>query len=164
MSEKHPQELELAGASEKLVDHLRWCSRCRGVAADYEWLKEEIPAAFDAGLEAVAVPAPTWESVRDRLRPRQRCAAGRQLVAIAATAVMACLMLVAPSVVVRNAHPRGVLTPDAMAVRVPMGDDQRTRAGTRPSLGRTPSPSVSSGDRSVSLPFVPPPEPPDPEA
>jgi hypothetical protein len=170
MSEWHPQELELARTSEAgtsggLADHLRWCSRCRGVAADYEWLEGEITYALDAALKDVPVPQPEWEGVNERLELDPRRVVGRQILAAAATAMMAYLMLVAPSFVGGGLRAEGVPSPDIGPVRVPVSaDGHRVGTGTELSLTTTPDMSVLSGERTVSLPFVPPPEPPDPEA
>lgn len=172
MREWHPDELELARASEleaggDLADHLRWCSRCRAVAADYEWLDEEIAGAFDAGLEEADVPRAGWESVDERLRPRQRSAVGGQFAALVGAVVVTCMMLVAPSVLVREAHGGGRVAGEMATVRLPVSavvDDHTSGTGAGPALTMTPALSSSSRRGAVSLPFVPPPEPPEPEA
>lgn len=174
MSEWHPREYELAQVSqsepnERLADHLQWCSRCRGITADYAWLEEEIAAGFEAGLKDVAVPPSRWERVDEHLRASRARTVGKQLLAVAGAALIACLMLLAPSILNRHVRAEGVIGPTVVPVRVPVSahDDRTATGGQGPGQGpltTTPGSSISSGDRGVSLPFSPPPEPPEPEA
>jgi hypothetical protein len=168
MTEWHPEPFELAQASERgaardLVDHLRWCSLCRSTAAEYEWLDEEIPAALDAGLAAVPKPRPEWERLHRRLELNGGRRVSRQALAVGITAAMACLTLTAPSILGGGVRAKGVPVPDVSPVRVPARAES-DRTATRTNLSfTTPAAVVSSRERAVSLPFVPPPEPPDPE-
>jgi hypothetical protein len=172
MKEWHPTEIELAEASdaaagEELADHLRWCSQCRGVAADYEWLDEGIAAAMDAGLEDVAVPKPAWERVHGSFEARQRVVGGGQVLAVAGAVAMTCLMLGTSSVLGGGMRGRGTVAPGLATAALPIAapaQDRLTGESEGPALTMTPGRSARSADTVVSLPFVPPPEPPEPEA
>ena len=172
MTERHPTEIELAkageaAAREEVAEHLRWCSRCRGIAADYEWLDEGIAAALDAGLEDVAVPKPSWETVHDGFESRQRVVVGGRVLAVAGAVAVACLMLGASSILGGGPYRRGTVAPDMVTAPLPISapvEDRLTAGSERLALTMTPGRSVGSDGRIVSLPFVPPPEPPEPEA
>jgi hypothetical protein len=179
MREWHPDEVDLAesgGAGGDLADHLDWCSRCRGLAADYEWLEDEIAAALAGGAEEAPVGRPRWERVKARLKVPRRGLPGGQLLAVGGAVAMTCMMLVAPSIVAGRPGGRRPGRPGRMGARLPVSapvDDAYPYLGetlsgslteivTEPAVRMTRS-SASSGHRTVSLPFVPPPEPPEPE-
>jgi hypothetical protein len=172
MSEWHPDEVELAeaaeaGASRELGDHLRWCSSCRTAAADYEWLGGEIAEALEAGVQDVAVPKPRWRDLEERLRPDGRSTGDQPLLALAGAVALTCIALVAPSLLSHETQRGDFVSPGPVTVGRPLttsGDDVRlTGASVDSALTVTPAPSATSREGTVSLPFVPPPEPPEPE-
>ena len=169
MNEWHPDELELAQASAarrdgELMDHLRWCAPCRAVAADYDWLDREIPAALDAGLQQVPLPQPNWDGLSARLGLHRQRAVRGQLLAVAGAVMIACLMLVAPSLLSPDLPAAGMLAPDVAVLRMPTAYEPAAAPSARPSSTVPAVAPHASDHRSVSLPFVPPPEPPQPGA
>lgn len=164
MGEEHPRELELARRSDggsgddPLTEHLRWCSGCRRVLADHEWLQGEIATALDAEAAAAPVPSSDWDGVRRRLRRPERQPAQRGALVAAGVALIACVMLVAPSALGRHAHAQGM---SAGRVSIAPAPVIVPSAGT--GMGGGASLRLSPADRAVrvSLPFVPPPTPPE---
>jgi len=163
MKGKHPGELDLARLSdaqgrEDLDEHLRWCSPCRRTLADYDWLQQELTAALDAEAAAAPVAAPDWDGVRKQLRESRPYPAERRFVVAAGVGLMALVMFVAPSALGSGVQAQtnplaGVSEAPAPIVAVD------TDAGAALTLTTTPV----DGERQVSLPFVPPPTPPEPE-
>jgi len=100
----HPGQFELAclgepGAGERdadIVEHLRWCARCRSAVADYRWLEGEIEAALSAAAAAAPLPRPKWWDVRGRVFAGQaRRGAARRAPAVVSVALLICHMLLA---------------------------------------------------------------------
>jgi hypothetical protein len=165
MKRNHPGELELAWLSddedrERLMEHVRWCSSCHRILTDYEWLQGEIVAALDAEAANAPVAAPNWAGVRGRLEcGRERAMEKRGLVAVG-VALMMCVMLVTPAALGRGVEAQTVTSGGVSTVPVPdvaLGADLVTEPATMlPATSRHRAGAVS-------LPFVPPPTPPDPE-
>jgi hypothetical protein len=101
MSAIHPCETELACASDKesgaeLVEHLRWCARCRNLTADYRWLENNLAVTLATAARAASMPRPAWWTVHERLSAgQQRLAAGRRLSVVVSVTLVVCVMLVA---------------------------------------------------------------------
>ena len=112
MRERHPQEIELAQLSDRengevidaeTAEHLRWCTHCRSVVADYEWLQEEIEVTLSVAAE-VPVPRPQWWAVRERVFAGQRRQiTGWRISALSSLVLAVCLML--RIVPIRSAFP-----------------------------------------------------------
>lgn len=103
MGEEHLRELELAALADEEAggreEHLRWCKRCRDAATGYSWLQREIVATLAAAAEAVPVPRPRWQEVRERLRAGQRrLAAAYRLATSASVVLVVCFMLAVSSI------------------------------------------------------------------
>jgi len=163
---RHPTELELARAAagdrcEDLVEHLRWCPRCRTTVADYGWLQGEMARTLAAEAERAPVSEPDWVGLRARLQsPRPMGAVGRRAAALSLAAVVG-LVLIVPIVMVGGNRAR-TMAPrleDVLAPRAPvavMGDGRVETPACRP-------PGGLRHTQRVSLPFVPPPTPPEPQ-
>ncbi len=126
MSEGHLQERELARLSDRevieaeVIDHLRWCARCRSVAAEYDWLQEEITTTLGTVAEAVPIPQPTWREISSGLHTdRQRVMVRRRLSAAMGVA-MACLLIIGPSVLDVGAAVQSTLSPSVMTAPMPI--------------------------------------------
>ena len=176
MREWHPDELELAEGGEArrdVADHLSWCSQCRALAGDYKWLEGGISATLDAAADEAPLPRPRWDEVKARLSVSRRRLASRQLLAVAAAVAMTCITLVVPSIVRVRLDGRRPGEPDRAAVQMPISisledgylgeslTESVAETGTQPAARMTRA-SAPSSQRMVSLPFVPPPEPPEP--
>jgi len=164
MKEKHPSELDLARLSDgengdELADHVRWCSSCRRILADYDWLQGELAAALDAKSAAAPIADPDWEGVRSCLSNPERDASNRLLLVAAGASLIAFVMLAAPATVGRRVQaqttPGGAVSEAPSPVLAP-----RVGAATEAALSLTMTPV--DRERVVSLPFVPPPTPPEP--
>jgi len=169
MSQSHPPEIELARISElkgskELEEHLRWCSWCRRTLADYGWLQGEIEALLEAEAEAVPVPQPNWQSVRERMGRAERRNKGREMLVATGAALVLCLMFGAPSILGRRAEAQavpasGVVTaPAPVSIRDPVTS---TRPGAE--VGGISVSGQSREEARTSLPFVPIPTPPTPQ-
>jgi hypothetical protein len=114
MYSAHPDESALArlteadddaatagAANAEMLEHLRWCARCRTHVADYRWLQDELVGALGAAADAVHVPYPRWWGVREGLiaKTRQQSAAGR-VSALASAVLAVCLMFFRPLILV----------------------------------------------------------------
>ena len=126
MSEGHLQERELARLSDRevieaeVIDHLRWCARCRSVAAEYDWLQEEIATTLGTVAEAVPVPRPTWREISSGLHTdRQRVMVRRRLSAAMGVA-MAGLLIIGPSVLDVGAAVQSTPSPRVMTAPMPI--------------------------------------------
>ena len=128
----HLREAELALAADgeggaETLDHLRWCRRCRSRVDRYRWVQEELAATLAAVADVVSVPRPGWAAVQAGVMAgRQRLAAVRRLSAFASVALVACVMLVASSVIASGIagyalSPAAVPAPLAEAGRGPEG-------------------------------------------
>lgn len=162
---EHPTELELArwaedGRPEELMEHLRWCRRCRNDVSEYRWLQEEIDRALKAEAGGAPVPEPDWRCVWKQIDegPGAVSPAGRRAAAVS-LAAMVCLMLAVPLVVVggNRAWAMAPRLEDVSTAPTPVPAGADGRAGT-------PTSRADGGERQVrreSLPFVPPPTPPE---
>jgi hypothetical protein len=126
MSETHLEERELARLSDRevidveVIDHLRWCARCRNVAAEYDWLQEEVATTLGTVAEAVPIPRPTWRGISSGLHTdRQRVMVRRRLSAAMGVA-MACLLIIGPSVLGGGVAIQSTLSPDVMTAPMPI--------------------------------------------
>jgi hypothetical protein len=166
MSERHPAEIELAQFSESengvgLEHHVRRCSRCRRVLADYGWLQGEVATVLDARANAVAVPQPSWQTVRERVRRAERRSEVGKLLAAVGVAVVVCLMLGAPSVLSRTAEAQAVPVSEVVTAPPPVrADDLFTGARWGATGTVTSTPARSREGTEILLPFAPPPTPP----
>jgi len=168
MTGKHPGELDLARlsdseAGEDLSEHLRWCSSCRRILADYDWLQEEIAEALNARAEAAPVAGPDWESVHKRLRSSRERVSDRRLLVAVSAALIACVMLVAPSLLGREVQAQTRIAAELSAVPQPVmasSADANAQPGSLFTV-TTHADTVMAASGTVSLPFVPPPTPPD---
>jgi hypothetical protein len=166
MNGKHLEELALArlsdgGVAEDLAEHARWCPSCRRIAADYDWLRGEVKAALVDEAAAVHVPGPDWEGVSRRLKQPQTQAAHR-LPLVAATAVLiVCVMCAAPPLLGRRvqAQPMAASVLSGVPEPVAAADTESAPTDERSLAGRG-----AARDVVVSLPFVPPPTPPEADA
>lgn len=166
MKQQHPDEIELASLSDGearrgLEEHLRWCASCRRILTDYDWLQRELTGALNAEAAAAPVARPDWGSVRRRLREPRACQSDRRLVIATGVALIAFVMLVAPLLLGRGVPVQamtigGLSEAPAPVIAPASGGDGGAE------LGLTITPG--NGERRVSLPFVPPPTPPEPEA
>jgi len=98
MDQDHLTELDLAGhtdgASESVEEHLRWCSRCQGAAAEYRWLEDELTKVLAAAGDAGMVPRPKWWTVSGRLAlDRRRLATARRASVLASVVLSASLLI-----------------------------------------------------------------------
>lgn len=166
MSERHPLEIELAWFSESegragVEHHVRRCSRCRHVVANYGWLRGKIAAVLEARAGAVPVPQPSWETVREGVgRAERRSEDGRLLVA-AGVGLMVCLMLGAPSLLGTSAEAQTMLAPAIVTAPAPAGTDGILTSTRRGATGTVTSKRIRSPEgAAMLLPFVPPPTPP----
>lgn len=167
MSEIHPREIELIRLSDgeagaEMAEHLRWCTRCRSVLADYRWLQGEITATLTAAADAVVSPRPKWWAVQEVLCASQRRqAVGGRVSAVASVMLAACLML-SVSPVLGTAVVARTLPPEAIVAPAPA---TAIASGARLSAMATPTPAISREEaKPLSTPaFVPPPTPPQPE-
>lgn len=166
-------ELARAGSGETdtcLVEHLRWCARCRSAAAEYSWLGERIEDALTATAVAVDVPRPRWRAVKRRMAAGQnRRIAGWRVSATAGIAFAICAVLSLSSIVgvtvaAQTSSPEAVMTPaSATAVLFTM----RVLSDTRTPSIATPTPIASrEGVELSSILTLPPlpPTPPEPDA
>jgi predicted anti-sigma-YlaC factor YlaD len=184
MRGRHPAELDLAWLSDAenrdaLAEHMKWCSSCRRVLADYDWLQGELAEALDAQAEVAPVAAPDWDEVRRRLKGSRERLPERRLLVAASVALIACVMLVAPAVLGREVQAQTVLAGELQIAPQPViGSD----TGVDTDVGGS-SPAMTPGDTmmpagkaafkdtvvlehregTVSLPFAPPPTPPEQE-
>ena len=163
---RHPTELELARAAgghrcEDLVEHLRWCRRCRSTLADYEWLQDETERTLTAEADGAPVPDSDWVGLRARLQsPGPLPAVGQRAVAVSLAAMVGLIVMV-PVVVAGESRARRMAPrlEDVLTPRTPvavLGDGRRGTPASRPSGGPRHA-------QRVSLPFVPPPTPPEPQ-
>lgn len=105
MYSPHPDEIKLARLAEtdngaadaEMLEHLRWCARCRTLVADYRWLQDEMAGALGFAADAVRVPRPRWWTVHNELITGQRKQNTVGRVSAIASAVLAvCLMFFGP--------------------------------------------------------------------
>jgi len=161
MNEIHPAEKELGGeASTSVTEHLRWCARCRGIVADYDWLQGEIEATLVAAADAVPIPRPKWWAVQElKFASQRRRIVGGRISAVASVVLTVCLMLstspvLGTTVLSTTIEPVVALAPVAAAIS---GESLALVATLTPVISceeATPSPTPA---------FVLPPTPPEPE-
>jgi predicted anti-sigma-YlaC factor YlaD len=150
MRELHPSEVELARWSDGpeadagLLEHLRWCARCRNVASEYRWLQEEVSAALADAAATAPAPRPRWWAVQESLSAaRRRQVAGWRLSAIAGVVLCVSLMLSTAPVLdtaVLMAQTAQVSSPEAAIATAPL-----TSAATPDCANPTPTPVVYRG-------------------
>lgn len=120
----HPDEIELARSSDGQVDescaaHLRWCARCRTVAADHRWMQKEVQGVMAVAAESAPLPRPRWRAVRDGMRAARRRQVVREYAfSFAGVVLAACLLLLAPGFLDRSAA-LGVDRPGTPALSIP---------------------------------------------
>jgi len=160
----HLPETDLAFLSdgeidESVAEHLRWCARCRSVAADYRWLQGEIEGALAAAADAAPVPGSKWWAVQAGAQAgRRRQTVGVHISSFASVVMAACLMLFAPAFLSQSAateakQPQLMVIPAPVTVSVADG---------RAITADTPTPAICSQE-ATPLPtpaFVLPPTPP----
>ncbi|MBN1979308.1 MAG: hypothetical protein JW918_18075 [Anaerolineae bacterium] len=128
MDEVHLREIEMACSKDEFeadaADHLRWCARCRSLAAEYRWLDERLADALASVSENVPVVRPGWRAIKQRIvAGRQRRIAGWRVSAIVGVALVSCILLLVSSVVgatvaAQLASPEAVVTPIAAVTAV----------------------------------------------
>lgn len=164
MNKDHLREIELARvsdgeASEEIAGHVDCCSSCRWRLSDYEWLQREITAVFDTEAAVAAVPRPDWQVVRERVGSSSEKGSERPVLITVGVALIACVILAAPSILGRKVEAQTKGEWNVSTARRPVTAMGVETTGTR-CLTMTPS----ERDGEVSLPFVPPPTPPEPGA
>jgi hypothetical protein len=163
---EHLTELELARAaagdgSENLIDHLRWCGQCRTAVAEYGWLQEEIERTLEAEAAGAPVPEADWMGARERLQStRPVSAVGRRAAAVSLAAAV-CLVVAVPLAVAggNRAWAMAPRTEEVSTAPSPAAVVENGRVGTPTS----PAGRMAGRAERVSLPFVPPPTPPEPQ-
>lgn len=164
---KHPTLSELAQASDgeagsEVQEHLRRCSRCRTIAADYLWLTRELTAVFKLTAEAVSAPIPAWQPVRERL------SAGRRQAVVMRLSIAACLLLAIGTMMFSSPAKEIVaqgLTSPPHAVEARLSYVPITRPVIHSPLGvavATPTPALRLAVLPTPAPLLPP-TPPDVE-
>lgn len=159
MRERHPREIELArlgdreAVSTEMAEHLRWCTHCRSVVADYDWLQGEIAATLEAAAE-VPAPRPQWWAVRERVfAGQQRQITGWRISALSSVVLAVCLMFSAfpvqsSTVAALTSLPEPIVAPAPVTVAV--------------TLMATPTPTTETVPPSTPA-FMLPPTPPQTE-
>ena len=169
MTEGHPLEIELARFGEltdreELEDHLRRCSRCRRILADYDWVEGEVTSTLEAEADAVPVPPPNWHAVRESVGDAERRNRGQRLVVAAEAALVVCLMVGAPSILGRKAQAQAMPTSRVVTAPGPVSVERAvTSTRTRPAGGHISASHQSRDGTGTSPSFVPIPTPPTPQ-
>lgn len=142
MNEVHLGEMELACSKGEFdasaADHLRWCARCRSLAAEYRWLDGQLVDALVSASEVVPVARPKWRAVKQRIAiGRQRRIAGWRASAIASVALAICMLLSISSVVgatvaAQLTSPEAVVTPAAAVTAVASEGPAASQATSTP--------------------------------
>jgi hypothetical protein len=149
-------ETDNEAADAAMLEHLRWCARCRTLVADYGWLQDEIAGALGSAADTVRVPRPRWWAVHNELiiGQRKQNTVGR-VSAIASAVLAVCLMFFRPLIPVPSllggtgmsqaASMLMVSYPEAVIATAPTAAvSSSTLSGS--TLVATPTPSlVSSG-------------------
>jgi len=163
MNEIHPAEKELGGeASTSVTEHLRWCARCRGIVADYDWLQGEIEATLVAAADAVPIPRPKWWAVQElKFASQRRRIVGGRISAVASVVLTVCLML-SISPVLGTTVVAQILSPEPVVALAPVA---AAISGESLALVATLTPVISCEEATPSPTpaFVLPPTPPEPE-
>ena len=156
----HPDEIELARLAEidsgaadaEMLEHLRWCARCRTLVADYRWLQDEMVGALGATADAVRVPRPRWWAVHDGLIIGQRKQNTVSRISAIASAVLAvCLMFFRPLIPVPSLLGRvGLSQASLQTSSVLMASYPEAAIATAPTAAV--SSSTLSGSTSVATP------------
>jgi hypothetical protein len=151
----HPGDMELAHLGDgetggETEEHLRWCARCRNVAADYRWLRGEIAATLAEVAEIVPVPRPRWRAVRERVFASQQRVVERRASAFVSLALAVLIMLsvpgyLAPARAAQGSQPGPVMIPapvtaavsdeTILVVATPTPDASGDEAGPSPTPG-----------------------------
>jgi hypothetical protein len=147
---------DAGAANAEMLEHLRWCARCRTRVADYRWLQDEIVGALGATADAVQVPHPRWWAVREGLitKTRQRNSASR-VSALASAVLAVCLTFFRPLIPVPSllgtrqpASPVWVVSyPEAMIATAPTATFSSSTL-FESTVGATPTPDLVRPGRS----------------
>jgi hypothetical protein len=169
-NEIHPGEMELACSKSEFeastADHLRWCARCRSLAAEYRWLDEQLTDALASVSEVVPVARPKWRAVKRRIvAGRQRRIAGWRVSAIASLTLSICMLLSISSVVgatvaAQLTSPEAVVTPAAAVTAVASEGPATSQATSTPIVPRE---GVDTPSAPLLVPIPTPSTPPDAE-
>lgn len=160
----HLREMELACSSTESnvrSEHLRWCARCRNLAAEYHWLDGQLADALASASEAVPVAHPKWRAVKQRMiAGRQRRVAGWRVSAAASVALAVCMLLSISSVVgatvaAQLSSPEAVMTP--ASVPVVASDDSVTSSATSTSTPIVPYGGIETPPAPALAPIPTPP-------
>jgi hypothetical protein len=169
MYSAHPDESALArlaeaddgtalasAATAEMLEHLRWCARCRTRVADYRWLQDEIVGALGSTADAVCVPHPRWWAVREELiaKTRQQSTASR-VSALASAMLAVCLIFFRPLISVPSllgttqpASPVWMVSyPEAVIATAPTAAVPSSTLSESPA-GATPTPDLARPGRS----------------
>lgn len=127
---RHPDDETLARLSEEAEEvraftlrHLRWCSRCRSVKAEYHWLSAGLSALLASAAEQAAVPVADWSTIQKRLRARRVVQAGGRCAGLALALVSTLLLLLAtPPLASASAAKRSAEVAEAVAAALPTLD------------------------------------------
>lgn len=161
--ENHPRERDIAGYSDGRVDeeirrHVAWCSDCRRVLADHAWLEGELVETLRTQATEARLPSSDWEGVRRRLQgPEQERVESRPMIA-AGVAMMLFVLAAAPMLLGSDVHAQlGAGSTLATAPRPVIATGVKVARTASLPLDHVSAP----GNRHLSLPFVPPPTPPE---
>jgi hypothetical protein len=147
---------DAGAANAEMLEHLRWCARCRTRVADYRWLQDELVGALGATADAVRVPHPRWWAVREGLitTTRQRSTASR-VSALASAVLAVCLMFFRPLIPVPSllgttqpASPVWMVSyPEAVIATAPTAAVSSSTL-SESTAGATPTPNLVQPGRS----------------
>ncbi len=167
MNDWHPQDIELARFSEfpddewekdglgigmrreRIAAHLRWCTRCRSLAAEYDWLRQAMVVSLRDVADSAPTPTPKWHHVRGGvLAQERRWGLGVRLSAAFGAALLVCQLLVAVPIW-HGAQPNGMVAQRTNPPRVSVATAPRVGMGLAPAVaGATPTPVTSDvGER-----------------
>jgi hypothetical protein len=168
MRDWHPAEGELAGLSSEpagggILEHVRFCARCRSVLADHNWLQQELSEALRSVANEICVPRPAWWEVQGLLlENRRRQSLRTQVSAAVSAAVAVCVLLcvpgfMRPAAVARGLQPEVSVRPTPVMVPQPSlvrGTSRSSRTSAVLTVSRSASES-SRGPALVPLPTPP---------
>lgn len=174
MNNGHLGEIELAQLSDKagreavgaeIVEHLRWCARCRSAVADYGWLQREISATLTAAADGVFVPRPQWWAVQERVfAGRRRQITAWRVSSIAGVALAVCLMVAGATIAASPAPSTGAvaqtLSPELVVAPAPVTVIASGEHSISMSMA-TPTPAMSCDVTLLSPALGLPPTPPE---
>ena len=133
----------------EVMEHLRWCARCRTSAAEFDWLRQEIATTLSAAATAAPRSQPKWWDVQQRLTVgQQRGAAGRRLSVIAGVVLAISLVLVVPSFLGTTAVAQQTASPEPVVAWAPgtavASAETLSPVSAAPLLAATPTPPASA--------------------